>query len=206
LRFFKIHRTGKSTIHGLDLKTMTDSTITYIMIFPKCIEELILTYGEDMAILEELQKLKHCNSDLIRWGDCRYLSSAFRPLDRTISAEDNVRRRVLLSKQHFYKSPAGFVYRKIDEIEWRRLKMWIDCKQLTEEWGNMGSLDLLNSTGTSIPFKKWCPFLEKFKYKFQMWRHWDEYKVSEYLDKLARQRDKDDEYEEMITDDYLIGP
>ena len=93
------------------------------MFFPKPVEKLILTYGEDMAILEELQKLRHCNSYLIQLGDARYLSSAFGPIDMSISAEDNVRRRVLIAEEHFHNTPASFVYRKIDEMEWRRLNM-----------------------------------------------------------------------------------
>ena len=165
---------------------------------PKPIEKIVLAYGEDMAIFEELQKLKHSNEYLIQLGDAKYLSSAFSPLDTSRSLEDNIRRRLLIAERHFQNTPAGFVYCKLEEMEWRRLQMWIDCKQLTEEWGDMGRLTLLNSTGT--PIKVWCPFLEKFKTKFQMWRHWDEYNVYDYLDKLARECDEEQE------DDYLIGP
>ena len=182
-------------VFGFRAKTKLLNLVWNTMILPKSIENIILTYGQDMAILEELQKLKHCNSYLIQLGDARYLSSVFSPLDMTISMEDNIRRRVLIAEPRFRKTPAGFVYRKIDEMEWRRLNMWIDCNQLTEEYSDIGNLTLLDSTGTSIHFKKWCPFLEKFKNKFQMWRHWDEFKVSDYLDKLAREIDQEDEDE-----------
>ena len=155
--------------------------------FPTPVQKLIDTYAEDMRLLEELQQLKHCNSRLIRSGDARYLAFAFTPLDLTISIEDNIRRRLVVAESRFRSTPAGFVYNKIYHMEWRRLDIWIDCNELTQEFGYMGSLTLRDGTGKPIDVKDWCPFLEKFKTKFMMWRHWDEYNVCDYLDRRARQ-------------------
>ena len=139
-------------------------------------------------------------------GDGKYLSSAFRPLDMTISVEDNIRRRLVVSEPQFRRSPAGFVYNKIYDMEWKRLNLWIDCNEITEEFGDMGSLTLLDATGKPIDLKDWCPFLEKFKNKFMMWRHWDEFNVSDYLDRLAHETLRRQDLEIRQRDDYLIGP
>ena len=169
--------------------------------FPKDIQKIIETYGEDMAILEELQKLKHSNEYLIRLGDAMYLSSTFGVLDRTISLEENIIRRLLIAEPHFQKSPAGWVYRKIDTMEWRRLDLWIDCNLLSMEYDDIGNFCILDSRGK--PIKEWSPFLEKFKSKFMMWTHYDTYKVGEWLDNRVREQELKDQQEE---DDHLIGP
>ena len=168
------------------------------MIFPKAIQNLIEAYGEDMSILEELQKLKHNNQYLIQLGDAKFLSSTItffmeRVHDRPRLLNTIIMDTLLVAKEHFQKSPAGWVYRKIDKMEWRRLMLWVDCNMLTEDWDDIGNMAILDSIGN--PIKEWSPFLEKFKSKFELWRNWEQYKVGEWLDNACREQERKDRLE-----------
>ena len=123
---------------------------------PTPVRKIIEAYGMDMSILEELQKLKY-NDFVIQRADGMFFGHTLQPLrpvqDSTLSfperlmcaLSDNVQKAVA----DFPKTTAGWVYKKIDNMESRRIQIWCD-------------INLVN-------LKK-KPFLEMFKDNFAVWR------------------------------------
>ena len=126
---------------------------------PTPVRKIIEAYSEDMSILEELQKLKY-NDFVIQRADAMFFGhtlQALRPVqDPTLTfperlmcaLSDNVQKAVA----DFPKTTAGWVYKKIDNMESRRIQIWCDIAIVSKNK------------------KKTKPFLEMFKDKFAVWR------------------------------------
>ena len=106
--------------------------------FPVSVQKIVEAYAIDMSLLEQLKKLTYSDY-IIQQADGKfseYSLRALRPIpDPILSFQERLMcalsNNVNQAVAEFPKTAAGWVYRKIESMELKRVQMWSDIKMLS---------------------------------------------------------------------------